>query len=108
MSYQIPIISTPNQSLSVVINDVSYEITLKLVEGIMEFSLSVNGNKVTDGERCFPNQFVLPYLYMVNGGNFIFKTENEKYPNWEDFGSTCQLLFFSSEEIENAKKNSNN
>lgn len=99
MGYQIPITSTPNQSLTVVINDISYEITLRLVENIMEFSLSVNGSKVTDGERCFPNQFILPYPYMLNGGNFIFKTENEEYPNWENFGSTCQLLFYTTEEM---------
>lgn len=104
MAYQIPIISTPNQSLSVVINDVSYEITLKLVEGIMEFSLSVNGNKVTDGERCFANQFILPYPYMAENGNFIFKTENEEYPNWENFGSTCQLLFYTRDEINAARQ----
>lgn len=100
MAYQIPLAAKPNQSLSVVIDNISYEITLKLVEGIMEFSLSINSTKVTDGERCFPNQFILPYPYMAQNGNFIFKTENEEYPNWQDFGSTCQLLFFTREEID--------
>lgn len=107
MSFQIPLTQTPNQSLSVVIDNHSYTITLKLVKNIMEFSLSVDDQKITDGERCFPNQFILPYTYMVRGGNFIFKCENGEYPNWQNFGGSCVLLFFSEEEIADAKTNYN-
>ena len=48
---------------------------------------------------CCPNQQIVPYPYMVNllGGNFIFETNGDNYPDFEDFGKSCKLYFIAAD-----------
>ena len=71
--------------------------------GIMLFNLQINNEYVCPHVPCFANQKILPYKYMqsIAGGNFYFITENDEYPNYENFGTSCELYFITEDEIEN-------
>lgn len=61
-------------------------------------SIYVNDLQIGNSFICCPNQQVIPYPYMVEmlGGNFIFETISDNYPNYEDFGDTCRLYFITA------------
>ena len=67
----------------------------------MFFSLLINDEYICPNVPVFSNQGVLPYPYMVSevGGNFYFITENDDYPNYENFGTTCKLYFLTEDEL---------
>lgn len=95
----------PNQTFTTTINDVDMEITLKLTGGednpIMLFALRSGGEYLCPFVPVFANQGILPYPYMISeaGGNFIFLTENDEYPNYEQFGKTQTLYFITEDDL---------
>lgn len=98
---------TPNQEFSITVNNIDMTVNLKYSgeteknEGIMLFALRINDEYVCPFVPCFSNQGVLPYPYMVSeaGGNFYFVTDNEQYPVYNNFGSSCFLYFITKDEI---------
>ena len=68
-------------------------------------SVFVNNEQIGQPYICYANQAVIPYQYQVEqvGGNFIFETVANEYPNYQNFGNTCKLYFATIEEIKNAK-----
>lgn len=105
MQYELTLNNLPNQNFTTTINDIDMDITIKLAgeEGneIMFFALIVNNEYLCPYVPIFSNQGVLPYPYMVSevGGNFFFVTENGEYPNYKDFGTTCNLYFITEDEL---------
>lgn len=68
-------------------------------------SVFVNNQQIGMPFICFANQPVIPFRYMIEklGGNFIFETVKNEYPNFENFGNSCRLFFNTIEEIKNAE-----
>ncbi len=105
MQYELTLNNIPNQNFTTTINDIDMEITIKLAgqedNKILFFSLITNGDYLCPAVPVFANQAVLPYPYMVSevGGNFFFTTDNEEYPNYLNFGSTCKLFFITEDEL---------
>ena len=64
-------------------------------------SVFVNNELLGWPFTCRPNEFVLPYSYMqsILGGNFLFETVSDNYPNFENFGDECKLNFVTLDEI---------
>lgn len=92
--YLIDLKQVPNQEFF--INLQNRDMSVRIIDReILLFSLSVNNSYLVQNVPCFPNQEVLPYPYMAAeaGGNFMFVTENDEYPSWENFGKTCLLYF---------------
>lgn len=105
--YQIDLKNLPNQEFSVDMENISYTITIQYIEnevsGIMMFSLLIDDTEICTSVPCFANQAILPYPWQVAlaNGNFVFLTDNENYPHYEDFGNTCNLYFVTKDEIDN-------
>lgn len=106
MQYEIELNnSLPNQTFSTTINNVDMECIIKLAgqedNQIMLFALRVDNDYLCPFVPVFANQGVLPYPYMVSevGGNFFFITENGEYPNYTNFGATCNLYFITEDEL---------
>lgn len=103
--YELELQSTPAQTFTTTINNVDMEITLKQCgtnnNPIMLFALQIGGEYVCPFVPCFANQGLLPYPYMVSqaGGNFIFDTENDEYPNWQNFTTSNKLYFVTLDEL---------
>lgn len=94
----------PNQEFDIIIEELenSIHLLLQTVEDVLLMSVFINGEQISDPFICFPNQPVLPYSYMSEqiGGNLIFGTQDDNYPNWENFQKTCFLYFVTSDELE--------
>ena len=105
MQYEIDLNNLPNQNFTISINDIDMEVNIRLAgeddNRIMFFSLLINDEYICPNVPVFSNQGVLPYPYMVSevGGNFYFITENDDYPNYENFGTTCKLYFLTEDEL---------
>lgn len=94
-----------NQEFDIVIDEIenSIHVLLQTVNEVLLMSLFINNEQIGEPFVCFPNQVVVPYPYMQEllGGNFIFETQNDNYPNYENFGSTCNLYFVTLDELNN-------
>ncbi len=94
ITYSIDLKQTPNQEF--LVNIANRDMTVRIIDrGLPLFSLFVNNEYLVQNVPCFANQGILPYPYMITeaGGNFKFVTENDEYPNWVNFGKTCNLVF---------------
>lgn len=97
-TYSIDLKSTPNQEFF--INILNRDMTIRIIDrGLPLFSLYINGDYLVQNIPCFSNQGILPYPYMTTeiGGNFMFLTENDQYPKWDNFGNTCNLVFVTGD-----------
>jgi len=106
MQYEIELNnSLPNQTFPTTINKVEMECAIKLAgqedNQIMLFALKVDNDYLCPFVPVFANQGVMPYPYMISeaGGNFFFITENGEYPNYTNFGTTCNLYFITEDEL---------
>ena len=102
--YEIPLDSNnPNVEFDVIIENIqdNIRVLLQTVNNVLLMSVFVNSEQLGEPFICHPNQEVIPYQYMVDklGGNFIFKTEDDNYPHYENFGSSCNLFFVTADEI---------
>lgn len=105
MQYEIELNNLPNQTFTTTINNVDMEVIIKtggeVDNQITFFALRIDDDYLCPFVPAFANQGVLPYEYMISeaGGQFFFETENDEYPNWENFGITCKLYFITQDEL---------
>lgn len=96
-----------NQEFDIIVDELenSIHILLQTVNDALFMSVFVNSEQFGEAFMCFPNQPVVPYEYMQEliGGNFIFETQDDNYPNFENFGETCKLYFLTQDEFINAE-----
>lgn len=92
-----------NQEFDVIIDEIqnNIHVLLQTVNNALLMSVSVNSEMLGEPFLCLPNQEVIPYQYMIDtlGGNFLFSTEDDNYPNYENFGNTCRLFFVTADEL---------
>ena len=90
----IELINTPNQTLTVRLNNASLFISLQTHNGILYASTSINGEAVANGVRCVNGSRITPRSSdRAIGGFLVFKTANGSYPSYEDFGIGCSLEY---------------
>lgn len=97
-TYEIELDKTyANQEFDVVIDEISnsMHVVLNTINDALYMSVYVDNIIVGIPFICLPNRGVIPYPYMqdILGGNFIFETQDNNYPNYENFGTTCKLYF---------------
>lgn len=95
----IPLQAIPNQSLTVQIDNISYVIRVHLCSNVMAFDITINGVLIIEGMRAVAGFPLIPSKYLENG-NFIFLTQNDEYPYYDQFGTTQFLYFASQKELE--------
>jgi hypothetical protein len=49
--------------------------------------------------RAIPNKLLLPYDYLEIYGSFFFNTQNDDYPDYNQFGITQYLYYLSAAEL---------
>lgn len=104
---EIGLQAIPKQSLSVVLNDVLYNLEIIETNGCMSFNLDRAGVRVISGQRIVAGQLLLPYLYTENGqGNFMFLTKDGALPYYDQFVATQTFLYASNAELEAARNGS--
>lgn len=92
-----------NQEFSISFDEIenSIHVLLQTINNAVFMSVFVNIEQIGEAFICHPNRLIVPYHYMqkILGGNFVFRTENDNYPNYENFGKTCNLYFITADEL---------
>lgn len=96
---EIDLIRVPNQSISVTIDDVLWELTIKAARRCMVADIVRDGRTLVQGQRIVADAPVIPYRYLSTQGNFAILTPDGEYPWWERFGDTHTLVFMTPEEL---------
>lgn len=97
---QIPLQSVPNQSLSFTQDENRWEVTIKQAVTSMIADVTINDVRVISGVRIPGDEFILPYTYMgVLQGNLMLTTQQELLPDWNLFGQTQQLFYWTPDEM---------
>lgn len=92
--------SFANQEFDFVNGASSYHIRLHTFRGIMYASVTVDESVAVESSRCISHQWIMPMAY-AKTGNFRFECGNRnEYPDYKDFGKTCFLKFYTTEDIE--------
>lgn len=94
----IPLVATPNQRFTVTIDNVRYDVAIKVARGVMACDVAIDGVQILTGSRVLAGEMLIPFRYMENG-NFILLTENGDLPAYEQFGNTQTLVFFTAAEM---------
>lgn len=103
---QIPLAAIANQSLSINLEGVQYDINVHACRdnnipgtGIVAFDIIRDSVPIVTGIRAIAGFPILPAKYLEDG-NFIVVTANEEYPDWRQFGVTQNLVFVSQTELD--------
>lgn len=102
--------NNPNQEFDLNIDEIENAVSVLLqttVQGALLMTVSVDDVIQGQAFLCTPNRAVIPYQYLVDniGGNFIFETEGDNYPTYENFNDTCILYFVTKDEINSLEEN---
>jgi len=98
MPVNVPLQAVPNQSFTVNLSGVVFDITIRYCAGIMAMSLTINGVDTIDNIRCVAGSPVIPSQYQENG-NFLFITSNFQLPIYTQFNVSQSLVYFSAAEL---------
>lgn len=99
----IPLQPIPNQEVTFVVDGVRWAVTVKAAgaNGNVVVNFERNGVVVIQGTRAMSGVPLIPYQYLEgSAGNFMLTTYNDAVPSWQEFGTTCQLVWTSAEELE--------
>ena len=94
----IPLLSIPNQSLQVRLDEYEVEIQLRTVNDYTLISVRMGGESIIENQICGANQRVYLYSSILNG-LFVWNSQDGEYPFYEKFGTTHNLYYITNEEI---------
>lgn len=100
MSFNIPLQAVPNQSLSVVVDGINYELEVKTAVNVTVITVTRDNELIITSTRAVFGTPILPYRYLEDG-NFIFTcTTDDTLPIYTNFGVTQFLSFYTADELE--------
>lgn len=95
----ISLSAIPNQSLTIQLDGFVYDLTFKETNGVMSAWIIRDNLPIVQGLRLVGNSPMLPYLYQ-EAGNFALLTLNNDYPDFNQFGTTQNLVYLSQSELD--------
>ena len=95
---QIPISAVVNQTFSIVLDSIQYDLAIYLAKNIMAMDITRNNTSILLGARLLPNSLIIPYQYLENG-NFFMTSEDGQYPIYTEFGVTQFMYYLSQAEL---------
>ena len=93
----------PNQTFEVSPYGITYVFTLKRIRGFMYVTIEDSlGNRISGPLRVCNAAWLIPHTAYNNegGGNFLILNQNNEYPDFKNFETSCQLRYYTAEEIE--------
>lgn len=97
----IALTNTPNQAFSISIGVHFYDFTIQETSGCMSVTIVRDNLLIVSGSRAVAASPVIPYQYLEDdAGNFVFLTQNEELPYYDQFGITQSLVYVSNDELE--------
>ncbi|WVR18080.1 virion structural protein [Burkholderia phage Bm1] len=114
---QVPLEFYPQQSLSIVLGNSVWDIALRYadnsnqIEPMMLITISKDGTKLIDGQRCVHGVAVFwdPSLNPDDTSNFMFLTPDGSYPMWNKFNTAGGhvLLWMTGDELATLRATAN-
>lgn len=96
---EIPLEAIPNQSFSIDLDGLRYDLTIKAIDDqAMTMTVVRDGVTIVENAHCQAGELVIRYPYLQQG-DFMFYTGDEALPYYTDFGNTCGLVFFTAAEL---------
>lgn len=95
----VTLAALPNQELFIQLDERAYQLTLHAAgSDTVGITIVRDGETLISGERIVANTPLLPYRYQESG-NFVFSTDGEALPDWQQFGITQFLTYVSADEL---------
>lgn len=100
----VPLAALPNQTFSVTVEESLYDIAIRTTSGdsantrLMAIDIIRDGVPIVIGERMVAQFALIPYQYLMDG-NFVLVTDNDEYPDYEQFGITQFLVYVTIAEL---------
>lgn len=95
----INLVPVPNQSFTVTINGILWELTIKVANQVMAADIIRDRRLLVAGSRILADTPIIPYEYLSTEGNFAIITPNGEIPWWKNFGDTHTLVYLTAEEV---------
>ncbi|CAB3918879.1 hypothetical protein [Achromobacter mucicolens] len=95
----ISLLTVPNQSLSVTIAGVLWELSIKVARRTMLADVRRDGADLVLGQRIVAEFPILPYRHLSHQGNFAILTRDGELPWWEEFGRSQSLIYLDPVEV---------
>lgn len=95
----VDLIKAASQSLTITINEVLWELTVKAARTMMIADIVRDGRVLVQGQRIVAGGLIIPFKHLSMQGNFAILTPDDEIPWWEQFGDTHQMVYLSPEEI---------
>jgi len=95
----IPLESTPNQSLTVNLDGRRWLLRIKECRGVMACDVSLDDVPILQGIRICPGTPIIPYEHLQGNGNFLLLVDREELADWRQFGMSQSLIYVSPGEI---------
>ncbi|EHK66001.1 phage baseplate plug family protein [Achromobacter arsenitoxydans] len=96
---EIDLIRAPNQTFSITINGVLWELSIKVAHGTMLADVKRDGVDLVLGQRIVAEFPILPYRHLSHQGNFAILTRDGELPWWEEFGRSQSLIYLEPAEV---------
>jgi len=97
MAIQYTLAKVANQTFTVNVGAVRYDIELKNIGQFMEATIKRNSIPVVSGFRVVTGQVLMPYSNF--GGNFIFISDNDDIVTFNQFGVSQFFRWLDDEEL---------
>ena len=95
----VNLLAVPNQTFSVTINGVLWELSIKVARGTMLADVKRDGVDLVLGQRIVAEFPILPYRHLSHSGNFAILTRDGDLPWWEEFGRSQSLMYLDPAEV---------
>lgn len=95
---QVPLQAVPNQTFTITIDMIIFDISMRVTNGVMSASITINNVLTIENLRVVAGQCLLPSKY-EEAGNFRFSTLNDDLPDYTQFNITQYLYYFSADEL---------
>lgn len=96
----IPLIATPNQSLSFDHGETRFDLRIFSAGSCMYADIDIDGERVLSATRLVADAPMIPYKHLSTKGNFALLCDTGCKPYWRGFGTVQQLYFASPEELQ--------
>ena len=104
---EIPLNAIERQSLSVLIDNVMYELSFKLCNGIMAATIVRDGVILIENRRVVAGVGIIPEGHLEDA-NFLILTYDDDLPYFSDFNTTHVLVYANPEEVVALRQQLNN
>lgn len=94
----LPLQQLPNQSFTITLDNNLFEFSILATNGSTSVSITENGTDILNNGRAVSCGPIIPAKYL-EAGNFLFLTANQQLPDYNQFGLTQSLLYFSAAEL---------